>query len=267
MVVWWGKLLGALFGWVFAGSIGCWLGLLIGHFFDRGLQKQWMWHFGSRALSEAQRVFFKVTFTVMGHIAKVDGRVSEQEIAYAEFVIRRMGLSPRMREQAIIHFREGKSTHFNLNQTLQALKEACQHEPVLLQMFVNVQFEAAHVEGNLSQAKQQLLKQIYQGLGVSSANFQQAYQKNQNYRAYQQHQQSAYQAPPRRDELQTAYETLGVSKSATMVEIKKAYKRLMSRHHPDKLVARGLPPEMIKLATEKTQEIKAAYDKICGARA
>ena len=46
------------------------------------------------------------------------------------------------------------------------------------------------------------------------------------------------------------------------IELKKAYRRQMNQHHPDKLVAKGLPEEMIDIATEKTQAIKAAYDLI-----
>jgi len=62
--------------------------------------------------------------------------------------------------------------------------------------------------------------------------------------------------------LTQAYKILGISKGSSEAEVKKAYRRLMSQHHPDKLVAKGLPDEMIKLATEKTQEIRKAYDLV-----
>ena len=62
--------------------------------------------------------------------------------------------------------------------------------------------------------------------------------------------------------LTQAYKILGVSKGSSEAEIKKAYRRLMSQHHPDKLVSKGLPDEMVALATEKTQEIRKAYDTI-----
>ena len=58
----------------------------------------------------------------------------------------------------------------------------------------------------------------------------------------------------------------GISEQASPAEIKKAYRKQMSQHHPDKLLAKGLPEEMIKIATEKTQNIKAAYDRICAAK-
>ena len=59
---------------------------------------------------------------------------------------------------------------------------------------------------------------------------------------------------------------LNVQPDAGEAEVKRAYRRLMSQHHPDKLVSKGLPEEMVKVATRKTQEIKAAYEKIREAR-
>ena len=97
--------------------------------------------------------------------------------------------------------------------------------------------------------------------GFNFSEFEQRYRAEQN---YQRHQQS-----PRQDArqfLQDAYQILGVSENATDAEVKKAYRRLMSQHHPDKLMAKGLPPEMIKVATQKTQQIKKAYEQICKAR-
>ena len=53
-----------------------------------------------------------------------------------------------------------------------------------------------------------------------------------------------------------------MDESENDADLKKAYRRLMSQHHPDKLVAKGLPEQLIKDATEKTQQIKAAYELI-----
>jgi DnaJ like chaperone protein len=55
---------------------------------------------------------------------------------------------------------------------------------------------------------------------------------------------------------------LNLTPAASVDEIKRGYRRLMNQHHPDKLVARGMPEEMMKLAAEKTHEIKSAYEQI-----
>jgi DnaJ like chaperone protein len=65
-----------------------------------------------------------------------------------------------------------------------------------------------------------------------------------------------------RPTLESAYETLGLKSTTSDAEIKRAYRRLMSQHHPDKLVAKGLPEEMMKMATEKTHQIRTAYETI-----
>ncbi len=66
--------------------------------------------------------------------------------------------------------------------------------------------------------------------------------------------------------LQDAYAALGLKESATDSEVKKTYRRLMSENHPDKLMAKGVPDEMLKMATERSQEISTAYEVIKDSR-
>src|SRR5690606_5172938 len=69
-----------------------------------------------------------------------------------------------------------------------------------------------------------------------------------------------------KDRLADAYKVLGVDSSASTAEVKKAYRRLMSQHHPDRLVSTGLPEEMMEIANRKTQEIKSAYEVVMAER-
>jgi DnaJ like chaperone protein len=64
------------------------------------------------------------------------------------------------------------------------------------------------------------------------------------------------------DALGDAYKALGVSKESSDQEIKRAYRKLMSQYHPDKLMGQGVPQDMINMATAQTQEIQTAYDLI-----
>ncbi len=87
----------------------------------------------------------------------------------------------------------------------------------------------------------------------------------QSYAYHSKQERSVSKRP--QDELTYAFSVLEMPETATHAQVKKAYRKLMSLHHPDKLVAKGLPNEMIKVATEKTQKIQAAYDTICKYRA
>lgn len=270
MFNWWGKILGALCGAFLFGPLGLVLGLFIGHFFDKHFNAS-LQHFNAHAQQQSysQQIFFRSTFLVMGHIAKADGRISEAEIQVARSIMRKMGLSEAQKQQAIGYFEQGKQPSFNLNVTLTELTQTCRHNKVLLRMFLEIQLQAAAADGGLTASKQAVLQTICQHLGFAPLNFgffedlfnfQQQYQQHYHRHSYQ-------QSSPRHSlKIEDAYALLGVNADAGDAEIKRAYRRLMSQHHPDKLVAKGLPEEMIKLATEKTQNIKAAYEKICAAR-
>lgn len=264
-----GKIIGGFFGALLAGPIGVVLGVIIGHAFDRGfIISHTFSPYQQHAQTQAQEVFFNSTFLVMGHVAKADGYVSEKEIQASEAIMTRFGLRGALKQKAINLFREGKQPTFNLEQTLNQLYQACHRNPILLQMFMDIQWQVAHADGALSPKKQQVLQTISQRLGITFYDFsafEDFFRAGQG-GAYQSHYQHRPTQPPPRETLADAYKLLGVLESASDAEVKKAYRRLMSQNHPDKLIAKGLPEEMVKVATQKTQNIRKAYEAICKAR-
>lgn len=259
-MLWIGKLIGSIIGLMMFKAVGLVIGFYIGHQFDR-----YMYNLLQRSPKGAwatQTAFFNATFKVMGMVAKADGRVSEQEIRTARVIMQRMRLNEEQRLRAIELFTAGKDGNIQLSLELANLKRACHNQRPLLQMFLDIQFQAAFADGFFSASKQTILQQICRDLGFAMFDFtafnQQGRQQSQH-RQYQQYSQA-------RSGIDDAYSTLSIAKSATNAEVKKAYRKLMSQNHPDKLVSKGLPESMIKLATEKTQKIQAAYDQICTAR-
>src|SRR5690625_1093587 len=111
-----GKLLGAFFGLIYGGPLGLVIGVIAGHLFDRARARA----LGPTAgqTPEIQATFFSTTFSVMGHVCKVDGRVSEQEIEAARRIMDRLGLSPDKRREAIDCFNRGKHDDFDLDAVL-----------------------------------------------------------------------------------------------------------------------------------------------------
>ena len=251
-MAWWGKLIGGAFGYMLGGPLGALLGAALGHKFDKGIQ------FGDNLIDfdagdqeRIQAAFFTATFSVMGHIAKADGQVSNAEISNAEAIMTHMQLDPRQRKAAIELFNQGKSDQFVLQDVLAQFRQECHRRANLIQMFLEIQISTAFADRNLHPAERDLLYRIGEQLGVARQQLEHLF-----------HLAGGIKPASTADELAEAYKILGVGKQATDAEIKKAYRRLMNQHHPDKLVSKGLPEEMIKLATEKTQTIKQAYEHI-----
>jgi DnaJ like chaperone protein len=264
--MWWGKFIGSFFGFLLAGPLGVLIGLFIGHAFDKGLKVSTGFSAGEAGTTHthAQEVFFDATFLIMGHVAKADGYVSEREIKAAEAVMARLGLRGVLKQRAIDLFRAGKQPSFHLEQKLDELLKACRQSPILLQMFVEIQWQVAQADG-MSANKQQVLQTICRKLGIVVYNFSAFDDFFRRGYGYQQSYQP-HETVSAKNTLLEAYKVLGISESASEVEVRTAYRRLMSQNHPDKLIAKGLPEEMVKLATEKTQNIRAAYDAVCKAR-
>lgn len=256
-----GKFLGGLFGFLLTRSvIGLLLGVIIGHFFDRGMARFKILGGGS---TSAQQAFFKITFQVMGFIAKSDGVITEAELDKAREIMQRLNLNEKQRVSAMEAFNAGKLADFNLDQSLQELVTRCHQQRMLLQIFIDFQTRAATIDGKLDSNKEQLLSHICQRLGFAPVN--NSFNFDDLFRQFNQQNQQQQQQPGRRyqNPIADAYRLLGLDSKASATEVKKAYRKMMSQNHPDKLVAQGLPPEMIKLATEKTQKIQAAYEQIC----
>jgi DnaJ like chaperone protein len=260
-VSWWGKVLGGAFGFMLGGPLGMLIGAALGHSFDRGVDRAGELPPGAGfdRRERTQMAFFTATFSVMGHIAKSDGRVTAEEIALASDVMRQLGLNPEMRTVARRLFTEGKREGFPLEAVLEQFRRECHRSAHLIRMFVEIQLHAAYADGSVHAEERRILEHVCRRLGVSRHEL---HQLESLIQAGLHYRQGAGSPSSARISLEEAYGALGVSEKSSDAEVKKAYRRLMSQHHPDKLVAKGLPEEMMRLAKEKTQEIKAAYERI-----
>ncbi len=264
---WWGKLLGGAFGFAIGGPLGALLGAALGHNFDRGLSGLSDYVIGSGSVDNErlQSAFFIATFSIMGHLAKADGRVSPEEIAMARNVMTNMQLSKEQRDIAIKLFNEGKDANFPLDEVLNQFRQECHRRRNLIQMFLEILIATSLADNEIDDAERGLLIYIGGQLGFSRFHIERLINMVAAQQRYARH-GDTQSAAQRANSLKDAYKILGISESAGNDEIKKAYRKLMNQHHPDKLVSKGLPEEMMKLATEKTQEIKQAYEQIVESR-
>ncbi|RLM28171.1 molecular chaperone DjlA [Brenneria alni] len=272
----WGKLLGLVLGIMSSGGIwGMIMGLLMGHLIDRARASRRRHFFSSQ--STRQSLFFLTTFQAMGHLTKSKGRVTEADIQIATKMMDRLELFGEERTAAQQAFREGKANHFPLRIKLRKLRDACLGRFDLIKMFLEIQLQVAFVDGVLHPNERRLLYVIADELGVTREQFEfflrnmesTAYQSRQGGKSYQRRSQSSnghsyggqrQPAPPRGPTLESAYRTLGVRRNDDAATIKRAYRKLMSEHHPDKLVAKRLSPRMMEMAKRKAQDIQAAYE-------
>ncbi|HIK75912.1 MAG: co-chaperone DjlA [Alcanivorax sp.] len=269
---WGGKLIVGLLGMLIGGPIGLAIGVLIGHFLDRGVERVQSFNpfrpYRPGEREEVQDALFSAVFSIMGHLAKADGRVSEQEIGQAEAIMTRMQLNDEQRRRAQEAFRQGKDDDFPLDQTVAEFRQRIRRRRHLVVVFLELLLQTALADGELHAEEERILFRVAAGLGVPESQFRQIL----NMVLAQARFGGAGAggaggaAGTSRPSLGEAYQVLGVSEEASDQEVKKAYRRLMSEHHPDKLAARGVPEEMIRVSTEKTAEISKAYDMIKEAR-
>jgi DnaJ like chaperone protein len=260
-MAWYGKAIGALIGLLIAGPVGALIGAFIGHLFDALTPLGGPTQASRRAPIGIQEAFFRATFQVMGHLAKADGRVTEAEIRAARAIMSELQLAEPELQLAMALFTQGKDPAFPLESTLRQLHQLCGRRTDLCRMFVQIQLQAALWGDSLNTAGRKVLARICACVGISGYEVVQM-------EALLRMQQATGQSKPQSaiDKIAQAHDVLGVTRSAPDQEVTKAYRRLMSRNHPDKLLAKGLPESMMKLAEEKTRQIRAAYELIREAR-
>lgn len=273
-MIWQGKALGALIGVVTAGPVGALFGTFLGHLFDVQAESGLVGRLGggngaadadgSTSSMGVQEAFFRATFEVMGHIAKADGRVSENEIRAARAIMVEFRLGEREIQFAIQLFTRGKEQAYPLEANLLRLRKLLSGRPDVVRMFIQIQLQAALWSGSFTPAARQVMARVAASMGVSAYE---VVQMEALLRMQQSSRQPPEQQAPRVDKVAQAYEVLGVTSAASDAEVTKAYRRLMNQNHPDKLVARGLPESMMKVAEEKTRQVRAAYEVLREARA
>ncbi len=259
---WWGKFIGGSVGFFIGGPLGAILGAAVGHSFDRAGAVTGGGNFGFGNPERVQIAFFTATFSVMGHLATADGRVSDEEVDAVHATMNNMRLSPEQQRAALNLFYEGKRPDFPLDDILEQFRRECHGRRSLIRMFLEILLGTAMADGEIHESELHILYYVCDRTGYPRTDFERVIRMmraGQNAGGTAGFNRKPGTADSR---LIDAYVLLGLSQKASPDEVKKSYRRLMTQYHPDKLVSKGLPDEMMKFATEKTQAIRAAYDLI-----
>jgi DnaJ like chaperone protein len=263
---WWGKIIGGVLGLFRGGLTGALFGLFLGHMADRFLA-------GITGVSTTRKTFFEALFSSLGYLSKADGQVTDTEIRMVESLMERMQIAGEDRQRAIRFFNQGKQAGFDLEAALHSFIKYSAVRQDLRLMFMEIIVEAAFTSGRVTQEEHAVLLRIARALRIPAQLFaamlqargvpagghgqgsygQRRYGQSRSYRAASGNTTGT---------MDQAYAQLGLTRKASDGEVKKAYRKLVSQYHPDKLVSRGLPEEMMNIAKTRVREINTAYDKI-----
>jgi len=239
----------ALIGLAAGGPLGLLIGGGLGWWLGRRIKLRL-----NVARMRIQEGFLESIFSVMGCLCQADGKVTDGELGVAEKLFDQMRLQGEQRARARAAFERGRTDDFDLNAELASVNRLTRHQPVMRQVFLQVQLSAIAADGVLHDAEHEMILRVARGVGCSDAEVQQI--------EAMLHGAAANSDGASEEALKDAYRVLGVSEDASDAEVKKAYRRLMSQNHPDKLAGKGLPDSMREVAQARTSEISNAYERI-----
>jgi len=251
-------LIGAIIGFFTGGPIGVLVGGFAGYVAGQALQR-----FVIGGLRVAQTALIESVFAVMGALCKVDSVVTRDEIKAVENIFRMLHLDDEQRLQAKAAFGKGKQPDFDLDAAVDRFAAISRGRAPLVQLFLQLQCMAVAADGHVHPAEHNMLVRIAGRLGLTEAD---VAQLESLLRAATSGAAGGPSDKPPQDRLADAYVALGVTPDAAPADIKRAYRKLISKNHPDKLAARGLPESMRAVAEERSREINTAYDLIKSSR-
>lgn len=260
-----GKIVGTVIGTVIGvATRQTWialLGLMLGHQFDKGFAERFS-YFGDDSfgpqLDRLPESFVKALFLTMGHLAKADGRVTEDEIRAARALMHRLGLGPPQIRRAVEWFEQGKQTQFSLIPTLRQLRQHSARRADIRGLFVRLLMEVSLSKDKLHRDERALYWTICTELNIGRVELAQLEAMIRAQHVFRRSPQGSADA----ERVRGAYRSLGINETSSNAEIKQAYRRLMNKNHPDKLVPTNPDAAAIAEAERKTREIRGAYEML-----
>lgn len=268
----WAIVTGVVFFYIFKSGWFFLLGLFVGPMLYRAFNNL----APMKNSQPSPTLFLTVAFEVLGHLSKAKGQVTQDDINIASQFMDQLQLDSEKRKVAQHSFNRGKAADYPLQERLNELYSQYRYRKKVLNIFCEHLITAAISDGSLHAKEEQILYTVAQAFHIPRAKMaiyiqmilaSSQFQRGQQYRQQGQYQQQdyrqeTYQRQSTQNDLNHAYSILGVDANADNATIKRAYRKQMNEHHPDKLVSKGLPKEMLEAAKERAQQIQAAYDLI-----
>ena len=235
----WGKIIGGTTGFALGGPLGAIIGMMIGGSFDRSARK----FSSSNQISQQQKknVFALCIIVLSAKIAKADGQVTKEEIyTFKE----KFNIQLEEMSEVSKIFNEAKKSSFGFKNIADQVGNLFSDNKVLLEQLLNNLFYIAEADGLISSNEVEVLRSISQSFHFNETDFQRIFHSRLNNK----------ESDP--------YKILGVTREDSDNNIRKKWIELSKEHHPDYLIAKGMPKEFIKEANKELSSINLAYDKI-----
>jgi len=249
----WGKIIGGAAGFAFGGPLGALLGGFAGHLYDtyRSEPESDAPPEGGDADTKARadaasQIGFTIAVIALGaKLAKADGVVTEQEIR----AFRRVFHVPPGEEKNVARvFNLARRSIHGFQAYAHQIAGMFEGRPALLEELLDCLFHIANADGKVSDEEFAYLAEVAHIFGFSEAEYARI---------------RARHVGPDQDD---PYTILGVAREAGDDEVKAAWRKLVREHHPDRLIAQGLPQEFVAVAEDKLKAINAAWDQVARQR-
>ncbi len=235
----WGRLLGGAAGFALGGPLGAILGVMAGSAFDKRKQKNF--HYSQISQEQKQQIFTISFIVLAAKLAKSDGQVTNDEIqAFRE----KFNVPKTELDKVGKIFNEAKKDVYGYKQIADQVGFVFSGNKILLEEMLNNLFFIAASDGQISLNEVDLLRSISQSFSFDEKTFQRIFQMHLN------------------NNTSDPYKILDVSREDTDQEIRKKWINLNKEHHPDNLIAKGMPKEFIEQSNKELAAINLAYDKI-----
>ncbi|MDA9636839.1 TerB family tellurite resistance protein [SAR86 cluster bacterium] len=234
-----GGIIGGFVGFTFLGPIGALVGSVVGSRMSEDRSKR-----RHPNNLDHQVAFFAALFACLAKIAKADGIVSKEEVAkIEEFISVKFNLEKDQRNFAINCFQQAKDDNISFDEYANQLYLLLKQSPNSLLIFYELLFELAMADGELHPSEEKILKRVPSIFKLSQSVFEELYDKYVSY-------------------IKNYYQVLGANENMDFSEIRKLYLKKRKEFHPDMLISKGLPEELIEKAKNKFIEIQEAYEEL-----
>ena len=236
----WGKIIGGAAGFAFGGPIGAIFGAMAGHSFDKRKRHQSQ-NFNEIPNQQKQNIFAIGVIILSAKLAKADGVVTNDEIyAFKE----KFNISEKDMKKVASIFNEAKKSTYGFEPIAMQINSLFNNNKLVLEELLNNLFYIAEADGKVSASEITMIKNIAVIFGISQSQFE----------GIRESRKSSDKLNP--------YIVLGCSSNDDFKTIRKKYLQLSKEHHPDVLMNKGVPQEIIEESKKKMRAINSAFDQI-----